>query len=343
MFLLFLFALFLGGLIPIQTSVNSQLRQKVHSPILASFVNASIGVIALVLFNLIGGFGVHLPPDFWETTPWWAFIGGPLGAVIVITAILLMPYLGGLRTVLIVMVGSISAGFVIDEFGLFRVPVDHFDHYKFFGLIMVITGVIFILKLWRLLPRHKQAADTAIPSPAHARDQTSTRDQTHTQAAASSEEKSQPGVMLYLLLYLMGFISGASLSVQSSVNSVLAHTIDSTSQTAALSMTVTSSIFCLIGLVTRQRFSLVFNRETIKNPVILTGGLCGASSLMGCAWLVPHLGIGALSVLTISGQLISGLIIDHFGLLGSSVKKATWTQLLGVVITITGVVLIKYI
>jgi transporter family-2 protein len=41
------------------------------------------------------------------------------------------------------------------------------------------------------------------------------------------------------------------------------------------------------------------------------------------------------------GQLLSSLIIDHFGLLGAKKAKITWVQVAGLVAMIVGIALIK--
>jgi len=45
--------------------------------------------------------------------------------------------------------------------------------------------------------------------------------------------------------------------------------------------------------------------------------------------------------LMIAGQMVAGLILDHFGLVGYDLKPITLLRLVGTILVIGGVVLIK--
>lgn len=72
-----------------------------------------------------------------------------------------------------------------------------------------------------------------------------------------------------------------------------------------------------------------------------TGGMLGAFFVAVSIVLVPKLGAATLMALMISGQLLSGIILDHFGLVGYEVRELNIWRLLGVAMLVTGVILIK--
>lgn len=47
------------------------------------------------------------------------------------------------------------------------------------------------------------------------------------------------------------------------------------------------------------------------------GGLLGAASVFVIVWVVPKIGVTSVLISVIAGQILIGLIIDHFGLFGS--------------------------
>src|SRR3954462_7477956 len=65
------------------------------------------------------------------------------------------------------------------------------------------------------------------------------------------------------------------------------------------------------------------------NPLLLTAGLMGACLVFAIAWLIPQIGAGAMMIGLIAGQILGGMALSHFGLLGSPVKEVSITNVLG--------------
>jgi transporter family-2 protein len=82
----------------------------------------------------------------------------------------------------------------------------------------------------------------------------------------------------------------------------------------------------------------------LKNvhPVLLTAGVLGASLVFAIAWLIPLVGAGSVMVTLLAGQVIGGLMMSHFGWLGSPVQPVTPMKLLGVAVMLAGVLLTTY-
>lgn len=75
------------------------------------------------------------------------------------------------------------------------------------------------------------------------------------------------------------------------------------------------------------------------NPVLLTAGAMGASLVFGIAWLIPQIGAGPMTFCLLLGQIASGLLISHFGLLGSPVSPMSAMHIVGALVMIAGVYL----
>lgn len=75
------------------------------------------------------------------------------------------------------------------------------------------------------------------------------------------------------------------------------------------------------------------------NPFLLTAGAFGACLVFAIAWLIPQVGAGAVMITLIAGQVLGGMIMSHFGWLGSPIKPVSMTNLLGAAVMIAGVVL----
>ena len=73
---------------------------------------------------------------------------------------------------------------------------------------------------------------------------------------------------------------------------------------------------------------------------LLTAGAMGGALVFGIAWAVPQLGGGTAFVLMIAGQVITGMIFSHFGLLGSPVEPISMMKVLGVGLLIAGTAIV---
>jgi transporter family-2 protein len=75
------------------------------------------------------------------------------------------------------------------------------------------------------------------------------------------------------------------------------------------------------------------------NPILLTAGAIGASLVFAIAWLIPQIGAGPMTLYLLSGQIIGGLVLSHFGWLGSPVAPISMMTIVGTLVMIAGVVL----
>jgi transporter family-2 protein len=75
------------------------------------------------------------------------------------------------------------------------------------------------------------------------------------------------------------------------------------------------------------------------NPLLLTAGALGACLVFAIAWLIPQVGAGTVMITLLAGQVLGGMIMSHFGWLGSPVQPITLLRLGGVAVMIIGVVM----
>ncbi|BCT42340.1 membrane protein (plasmid) [Bacillus cereus] len=145
MWILFLIFAFLAGLaLPIQFSINAQLRTFVGSPLVAATISFIVGAITLFTISLFkAGFSFNKGI---ASAPWWVWTGGVLGAFYVLATIILIPRIGAGTTVALVLAGQIVASVLIDHFGLINVPIHLLSMPRILGAILVIIGVVLIQK-----------------------------------------------------------------------------------------------------------------------------------------------------------------------------------------------------
>ena len=72
-----------------------------------------------------------------------------------------------------------------------------------------------------------------------------------------------------------------------------------------------------------------------------SGGFFGAIYIAVSILLVPRLGAATFVAFLVAGQMLSSVLLDHYGLFGVAQRSADLSRLLGSVLLITGVILIR--
>ncbi|MCY1463333.1 putative inner membrane exporter, YdcZ [compost metagenome] len=75
---------------------------------------------------------------------WWVWIGGILGAIYVGSAVVVTPKLGASGFIILVVVGQIFIGLLIDHFGLMGLASKPITFLKLIGAAMILGGVFLV-------------------------------------------------------------------------------------------------------------------------------------------------------------------------------------------------------
>jgi len=141
---------------------------------------------------------------------------------------------------------------------------------------------------------------------------------------------------LYVLTMLLGVVLAVHLSMNGKVGSVL----NNPRVGNALFWCIGAVGALAIGLTGWQSGALGPLKDV--HPILLTAGVLGACLVFAIAWLIPQVGAGPVMITLLAGQVLGGLLMSHFGWLGSPVQPITFTKIAGVAVMIGGVVLATY-
>jgi bacterial/archaeal transporter family-2 protein len=141
--LLLVFALVVGMLLPVQQGVNSTLTKSLASPLQGALISFATGTLALLVCCL--ALRLPLPLGGAVTTqPWWAWTGGLIGAAFVTAAIVLAPRLGATATASAVIAGQIAASLLLDHRGLLGFEEHPVNFGRLLGVLLLLVGVVLI-------------------------------------------------------------------------------------------------------------------------------------------------------------------------------------------------------
>jgi transporter family-2 protein len=141
---------------------------------------------------------------------------------------------------------------------------------------------------------------------------------------------------LYLLTMFLGVVLAVHLAMNGKVGSVL----NNARVGNALFWCIGALGAVAIGMTGWQRGALDPLKQV--HPVLLTAGVLGACLVFAIAWLIPQVGAGSVMITLLAGQVLGGLLMSHYGWLGSPVQPVTPVKLAGVAVMIGGVVLATY-
>jgi transporter family-2 protein len=141
---------------------------------------------------------------------------------------------------------------------------------------------------------------------------------------------------LYLLTMFLGVVLAVHLAMNGKVGSVL----NNARVGNKLFWCIGAAGALGIGLTGWQGGALAPLKQV--HPILLTAGVLGACLVFAIAWLIPQVGAGPVMITLLAGQVLGGLLMSHYGWLGSPVQPVTLTRLAGVVVMIGGVVLATY-
>jgi bacterial/archaeal transporter family-2 protein len=140
-----IFALVAGALITVQVGSNTELKKSLGQPLAALLVNYMLGFTAVLVYTLAKR--VDIPSfDKAAHTPWWAWLGGPAGAVYGLAAIILASQIGAARLTALVITGQLVCSVILDHFGWLSFDVHTAGLGRIAGCALMIAGLILIAK-----------------------------------------------------------------------------------------------------------------------------------------------------------------------------------------------------
>lgn len=309
-----------GLAMPMQTSVNAKLGQGLRSPYLASicsFLGAWVLVAAILLLS--GNF-TSIPFAVVTKEPLWIWSGGFCGGVLVFICMVCLPKLGSIETMVMLVLGQIGAGMLIDGlglFGMFRIPI---TISRVIGGLLVLAGTVAV----------------AIGN-----------EQKTSKKFVGKNDIAKDGELKKLLTRLAVILAGILAGIQIAVNSRLGAVIGDSFKATLVSMSVgvitcvaiTLAIFCIKG---GKKAIIDYSLEGFKLKWwMFTGGLFAVIIVGSNVIIGQMIGTGFSVILNVVGQTVGGMAIDAFGFLGIEKKPMNAAKFIGSIVMIAGIAIVS--
>jgi len=321
----FIIAILMGFALPAQTGVNTRLRQRVGNPIGAALISFTVGTLFLAAASLVIERDLSVITSETLGAPFWIWIGGCLGAVVVTGNIPLMSALGSVQTSIFPIAGQIAMGLVIDHYGLFgtsRIPASPI---RIAGAVLAFAGLLTVTLSRNSRPSGGGTAPGSSEMP----------------PAPSAPGTSHASGGKLWLLRLAGIGIGVTSACQAAINGRLGTLLDSSLKSSLVSFTVGAITLLIINILMRNRINIK-GEPGRKDPWwIWTGGVFGGLGVLGTVYFVKVLGVGLTVLATTGGVTCASVLIDRFGFFGAEKKEIGVRTAVGLVMLIAGAAVVK--
>lgn len=305
MFHLLFFGIISGASFPIQTCINTKLRQKIGSVFETSFISFLVSLIFLLCLLPVMQQSLDISAEKILSQPLWILSGGLCGVTVLMGNILLFPRLGSMQTVILPILGQILMGLTIDNFGLFNATEISLTLSRIAGAVMVFVGVVII----------------------------------SSRRASAVQSNNVQNLWMWRIF---GVFIGTLTSIQTAVNSYLGVVVESPIKSSLISFLTGIIILAAICILARiKKTSRNATSDEKFSWWIWTGGICGAIIVLTNVYLGQIIGTGLTIILILTGSMIGGIVIDNFGFFGSEIKKFNIGSLIGILIILVGIGFIK--
>jgi len=141
--LLLAVAFCIGAVITVQVGTNTRLKEAFGEAMPAVIISSVLGVVVLAVATLVS----RTP---WPSAarlagaPWWAWLGGLLGAVYAVATVLLARRLGAAALTAAVVTGQLVCSVVLDHFGALGFTEHALSAGRVVGCLLMIAGFVLI-------------------------------------------------------------------------------------------------------------------------------------------------------------------------------------------------------
>lgn len=141
--LVVLLCLLSGALLPAQAAVNGKAAHLLNSPFRGGLVSFAGGFLILLVLSFATQRAWPSLPAIGRM-PWYAWVGGSIGALYVVSIVLAAPRIGALQMLIALAVGQAVSSVVLERQGWLFYPQHAITAPRAAGVVAVVAGLILV-------------------------------------------------------------------------------------------------------------------------------------------------------------------------------------------------------
>lgn len=268
-------AIGVGALLAVQSLINGRLGQALDDGVAAALFSFGSGLVILAFVNALAPANRAAVRALGSAVrsrsfPRWYLLAGVMGSIMVFSQGATVSVVGVARFTVAVVVGQVISGLLVDRIGFAGVPPRKLEWTRLVGAaLMVIAAVL----------------------------------------SVSSGLSSEESVAKQVLPLLLPIVAGCLTSVQMACNGAIARAAGSVWPSTLVNFTVGTLALTIAWLATSSAQGGVRMPNLPAQWWLYLGGALGVVFIAAQAHIVSTLGALLMSLGTISGQLIGGLVL----------------------------------
>jgi transporter family-2 protein len=136
-----------GCLSAVVGAILASLGQVIGSAIQATTVLFAIATVVMIVFCCINGSVIKIRKAFTNDGPWWIWMGGILGAIIVYGNAWLIPLIGVSVFMMALLIGQLLLSLLMERNGWLGAPKKRISWIQYVGILIMLAGV-FLIKIY---------------------------------------------------------------------------------------------------------------------------------------------------------------------------------------------------
>jgi len=135
-----------------------------------------------------------------------------------------------------------------------------------------------------------------------------------------------------ILIILIGMAGGVAVGLQSPIASMITQRLG-----------IFESVFIIhisgavIALVPMLIYGSKLSQWRSMPWYVWGAGIFGLIVIAAISYTIPRVGVAASITAVVAGQVLAGMVIDHFGLLEASIRPMDLTRAIGLIVVLFGV------
>jgi len=117
--------------------INARLAQEIGT-LQGGFINYTVGLLVTMLVILIIMFTGNFATGSLSGIPFYAFLGGFVGVMVVIASNIVIPKIPAIYTTILIFIGQIFTGIILDYFRVGSISIG-----KIIGGLLIIVGMLY--------------------------------------------------------------------------------------------------------------------------------------------------------------------------------------------------------
>lgn len=148
-----------------------------------------------------------------------------------------------------------------------------------------------------------------------------------------------PGTALFSML--VAVFAGSAVPFQAASNAVLGKVLGHPLWATLVSLCISAAL--VVPTLWLMRAPAPLTAQLAHAPWwVWTGGIGGVIYISAALILTPRMGAASFIVCVVAGQMLSSMLIDHYGLMGLTPRPVHMGRILGVLLILAGMGLVQW-